>query len=186
MNRIPTEQTIDQLVHGELAWDDRNLVLQQIEEAPEMWRQLAIAFVEKQMLDEAATTYLNQPQAQPTNTKTLPARTHHSPAGMGPLWTAACILLSICAGIWLNTLWSGPSRPQPTEVVELDEEVGLEDALARCTGPEVELFRRELLREGILIDQTHDLRNVVLPNGHRVPMRLRGYRVEFLGAATYQ
>ncbi|MBX3442059.1 MAG: hypothetical protein KF774_06610 [Planctomyces sp.] len=101
------ELRIQRCVDGELAEQDQRSLLQELDQAPEGWRQLALAFVEQQVSRAACGVYL-QEQPLPAAASPPSAAAHSGRRAAASFrWTAVAGLLvalgvGVSAGHWLG------------------------------------------------------------------------------------
>ena len=198
MNR-ENQKRIQLLADGELSHDDRRQFLAAIEQDSELWREIAVAFVEKQVLDAALAA--DQIRLEPNYS--LPARNSDSNNRSAlPWWIgiAASLVLGLLAGVLWNSNPTAPSIAQhSTSIVrnndrtapndpasESHPKLRLDEALARSVKPISMEARRELLKAGYLINEVPQIANVQLPSGQAFEMPVRRFKIQYLGYAAYQ
>ena len=198
MNR-ENQKRIQLLADGELSHDDRRQFLAAIEQDSELWREIAVAFVEKQVLDAALAA--DQIRLEPNYS--LPARNSDSNNRSAlPWWIgiAASLVLGLLAGAMWYSNSTVPSiaensvstkrnddQTAPEEPVsEGRPKLRLDEALARSVKPISMEARRELLKAGYLINEVPQIANVQLPSGQAFEMPVRRFNIQYLGNAAYQ
>lgn len=210
------QANIQLLVDGELTHARRSEFLRGLSSDSKGWRDIALAFVERQVLDESLAA-----KKDPRQTSILvqmPAEKRKirpsSPSGKqldsrstrqwrsAALWSAtiaACFFIGLALGKWGNpsttsnrdsvaAIADTPSNPQPLAKTpqENDGGIPLADALARAVYPIPVELRRELMKRGYLITELDQLSKVQLPTGQLVEIPVRQVAVTYLGNATYQ
>ena len=198
MNR-ENQKRIQLLADGELSHDDRCQFLASIEQDSELWREIAVAFVEKQVLDGA----LGADRIKPEPKRPLPARNLDSNNRSAlPRWIAiaSSLVLGLLAGVLWNSNPTAPSIAQHSTSITghgdntapsntaSDEhpKLRLDEALARSVKPISMQARRELLKAGYLVDEVSQIANVQLPSGQAFEMPVRRFNIQYLGNAAYQ
>ena len=197
MNR-ENRNHIQLLVDGELSHDDRCQFLSTIDRGSELWCEIAVAFVEKQILDAS----LGGNPADIETAAPLATRQPTPKKQALPLWIAiaASLLLGLLAGTWWNSNTNAPSiaegptvtRNQDTTTASGNESNGgqpqlqLDEALARSVKPISLQAKRELLKAGYLIDEVPQMASVRLHSGQAIEMPIRQFNVHYLGNAAYQ
>jgi hypothetical protein len=199
MNVEINSGSLQRFADGELDDDQRNALLRAIDNEPVRWRELALAFVENQLIDQALGD--NRDTAGPVRLGAISRApvsraTGHSLSLQRRLLTkftlAASLVCSAAAGYLFGATWSLDSaivetamEPGSQAMVD-DVEMDFEEALARCSAPLFELSRDRLLAAGILVDPADRVMPVELPNGQRIEIPVRSYRVHYLGTSAYQ
>ena len=197
MNR-ENQKRIQLLADGELSHDDRRQFLAAIEQDSELWREIAVAFVEKQVLDGA----LGAAPARLEPKRSLPARNSDSNWRALPWWIgiAASLVLGLLAGALWNSNSTAPAIAEHSTSIERNNErtapndpsseslpkLRLDEALARSVKPISMEARRELLKAGYLVDEVPQIADVQLPSGQAIKMPVRRFNIQYLGNAAYQ
>jgi len=194
------QKSIQLLVDCELSHDQRRQFLASLEDSSSLWRDLAFAFVEKQILDDS----LGSNQSNIETATPLATRQPTPKKQALPLWIAiaASLLLGLFAGTWWNnnstapTMADGPTAihsPDTTSATGNESNDGqpqlqlqLDEALARSVKPISLRARREFLKAGYLIDEVPQMASVQLPSGQAIKMPIRQFSVQYLGNAAYQ
>ena len=183
MNAEFNSESVERFVHGELSITEQAAILKSCCDKSDQWKTLAMAFVEKQMIDDAASHYLSEHDAIAQVTLPHTPKLANRSAGF---WTCAAVACAAIMGVIVGANVSA-TKPADTRLVSHSQkEIELEEALARSDRPVVDAIKNDLLAAGVLVDPTHDLYKVRLPNGERVEMKVRGYRVQLLGGTTFQ
>ena len=198
MNR-ENQKRIQMLADGELSHDDRCQFLASIKQGSELWREIAVAFVEKQVLDVA----LGADQIRLEPKRSLPARNSDSNDRSALPWWIA-IAASLVLGLLAGVLWN--SNPTALTVAQHSTSImrhndgtaskelaaeelpklRLDEALARSIKPISMQARRELLKAGYLVDEVPQIASVQLPSGQAIEMPVRRFNIQYLGNAAYQ
>ena len=185
------EILIQRLVDGDLPSSQRSELIAGLK-SDGHWKQIAIAFVEKQILDEtigdvagaiAGEESRVDPSFRLTGYTARKIRISHFVAA------AAASVLLLAFGYWMGT----NEREQLVadrndDLVELDRSAPLEltDALSRCIAPIPERFRLDLLQAGYLLNEDEKLADVSLPFGGTIQMPVRSFDIRYLGASAFQ
>lgn len=204
-NRADDRPLMQQLVDGELSHSARSQWLSGVADDSALWRDLALAFVEKQITDEALCDFVqcdfvkDETSAQhPTQTQPIavkqstPSAGSHASRSRVLMWVAglaACLL----AGFFVGSEFP-ESRSIPMEVSNQVNEtpapavssIGLADALSRSNAPVPNEFRRALLKAGYALKDRQTIANVTLPSGGRIELPVRDVDVTFVGLSSFQ
>jgi hypothetical protein len=222
MNQITFGIQLQQLVDGELDHAERSRFLIRADNDAKAWRMIALAFVERQVLDEAfnrSPVCSGQLEIAPIpkldasqtggaisdSTVGLgmvpPRRKSLDPRNLRPVWwvaMSACLFIGLVLGNWSgrsssSALSSTENSTAKTIVAEpgvthadLTRTIPLNEALERSPVPFPVVFRRELMKQGYLVNELARLTKVQLPNGETIEMPIRQVDVRFLGNATFQ
>ncbi len=189
---------IQQLVDGSLSHSDRSNWLLSLDDDSTAWRDIALEFVQKQILDEAlgATGVLLQPTSISEKDIITRSKRPLKPLPAGTWWAIAA---SLVLGLWLGSLLfsGGPEssvasrspadRSNLAQPANLDNhQLLLADALARSVNPVSLDARRAFLKAGYVVDEQKTIADVQLPSGDLVQLPVRKFNVQYLGNATYQ
>ncbi|MEM7453033.1 MAG: hypothetical protein AAF456_01645 [Planctomycetota bacterium] len=185
---------IQLLVDGQLDHDERSRLLRSLADDSSQWREVALAFIESQILNEALNfddmSAMVRAEKQPVQDDVRLPSSRRTP------WIA--IAVSLAAGLLCGFLmFRGPApeavtQSDPAPVVNNTESnadpdsIPLEEALARSARPVSLDARRELLRAGYFIDEIREVADVELPTGKLIKMPVREFKVHYLGNAAYQ
>jgi hypothetical protein len=196
------------LVDGKLDHTQRSQWLDSLAKDSDQWRQIALRFVENQILDEAlqpdALLATKPPYTKTTNDRQGPEQRRSLPANV--FWLA--VAGSLLVGLLLGTLIpDGADRPEIAKtvvtepVVHSDVEsmdsgsigrtdtvlnLPLADALARSATPVSINARRAFLKAGYYVDESQQIATVELPTGKSIQMPIRQVTVRYLGQNAYQ
>lgn len=198
MNDLPIDLQIQMLADGELGHDERSELLKSMEHHPQRWQQLALAFVDNQVVQEA----IRQPAiTEPihTNLRRDSASSVKRQRGRfirGWLAMAVCLSIGLLSGMWIpgdesNTTQPGAMSqsddrtPAATEAARLTP-TSLEDAISRSTSPIPIRFRRQLLQAGYVVNERQTNETVELPIGGSIDIPVRQVQIQYLGLAAYQ
>lgn len=188
---------IQQLVDGNLSHTDRSQWLQTLDDDQLVWRDIALAFVEKQVLDEALSGIGDSAPAPRIDTPKVGGE-NHRPAKSTRQGTWWAVAASLAMGLWLGSLFF--SDHQPNQVASVNQPVPsnnlstnspndhlmLADALARSITPVTPDARRAFLKAGYVVDEQKTVADVQLPSGDLVQLPVRQFNVQYLGNAAYQ
>ncbi len=126
MNQELDEVRLQRLVDGVLNDVERRDFLASLEDRPEHWREVALAFVEEQIWSDV----VRAPEAKPSNVS--PAKSEPIPVKDRMSWLqriamAACLLVVLGAGVWIGQ-WKANRSATPSrdghrtdnQIVEVD------------------------------------------------------------------
>jgi len=197
---------VEKLVDGELDHSTRSQWLTSLSDDSPLWRDLAFAFVEKQVTDEALRdlriheTVVRTPAEEqikhelPDETRPINSRRHW----MTLAWIAglaACLLVGIFIGLKQSATTSTPAVVQNIEHKTLDDStqiqqgkssIELADALSRSVSPVPNEFRRALLKAGYSLQDRQTMTNVSLPTGGQIKLPIRDVNVTYVGLGSFQ
>lgn len=208
--RGDNSQLIQRLVDGELEHSARSKWLSELHEESASWRALALAFIEKQITDEAlrdfqiadapkdnnhdhASRFAEATSAKPSNTSLANLR-HNA---MWILGLATCLLVGVFIGSEMTTAPTDPVAVQTTDAPKQSEQPNkdrndptgtteLADALSRSGAPVPDDFRRALLRAGYSLRDKRTITNVSLPSGGQIELPVRDVDVTYVGLNSFQ
>lgn len=209
-NNAPDNQVlIDQLVDGELNHSTRSQWLSKLDPDSPLWRDLALAFVEKQVTDEAlcgfsmpAATIQQKPVGSHINTTGILAphsavHTRTENRRWRPLLWLAGLAACLLAGVFIGK--QSVSRPNMTVVENNDgsnessnldasakSTTDLADALSRSVAPVPVEFRRALMKAGYSLHDRRTITNVTLPSGGQIELPIRDVDVTYVGLDSFQ
>ena len=194
---MTNHETIQLLADGQLSHDQRSRFLDSISDDPGQWRELALAFVENQVLNEALheNAQVNRIHRSQKADIVNMQQADASPARrMSWLAVAASLAVGLLTGFLLFSGQSpesvSGSSPRPEvgtdTAVEVPDSIPLEEALARSARPVSLDARRELLRAGYFVDETRQVADVELPTGKLIQMPVREFKIHYLGNAAFQ
>ena len=195
------------LVDGQLDHAQRSHWLDTLAHDSNEWRQIALGFVENQILSESLQPVALLTTESPSE-KTM--KDGHSreqrPHVSRHTWLA--IAGGLLLGLILGTLVPDPADlPEVAKSVVVDSvnhsdsksikatsnegtetvlNLPLADALARSTTPVSINARRAFLKAGYYVDESQQIANVVLPTGKSIQMPIRHVTVRYLGQNAYQ
>lgn len=198
---------IRRLVDGELDHQSRSQWLAGITHDSPVWREVALAFVEKQLFDEALGTL--ETEEQPTASVEVVDEKQMSRADNDSLhrssavsWIAglaACFLFGSLMGYILNRQGDVSAmqviEPVPSKALLVKRSaaettvptpIGLADALSRSASPVPDSFRRALRKAGYSLSDRQRITNVSLPSGGQIELPVRHVDVKFIGISTFQ
>lgn len=190
------ETQLQWLVDGELDRHNRAELLEQCDKHTELWRQLGMAFVENQIVNEVCAgirktqhqQFLSEQAQEPKSDQTKSARSIPMTAWFVAL--AASLLLGIFLGGFHSSTNNDPllvhSNPNQKSPLEKPEFVDLADAISRSSLPIPTNFRRELLKAGFHVDELQRMTTVDLPIGGSVEIPIRHVEIKYLGSDLYQ
>ena len=205
-------ELIERLVDGELDHQTRSQWLSSIAVDSSLWRDVAMAFVERQLFDETLGALAFEDES-PTRievdgAKQIDGGRQLKGAADGSLhrsrvWSwiaglAACLLLGLLAGFMLNqndgTAATLVDDPAPSKAVLVQRSVEgqaaspieLADALSRSVAPVPDEFRRALRKAGYSLSDRQRITNVSLPSGGQIELPVRHVDVKFIGISTFQ
>jgi anti-sigma factor RsiW len=185
---------LQMLVDGALSHDHRSELLRGLDDEPGAWRQIAIGFLEKQLLDETLSPAGN-PKMTPTEIREPVVEYHTTrsgPSRWGWLALAACLAIGIGLGSLIPRDAQPPAVAQNTDVrqpkakTQTDDSLRLEDALARSIQPVSLDAHRQFLRAGYVVNESQKVADVTLPTGDLIQMPVRQVTVKYLGDAAFQ
>lgn len=192
--QVKHELQLQQLVDGSLSHSERSNLLLSLGNDSPVWRDLALAFVQKQILDES----LGKPGAMVTTEPGKVAlRKNHAPLSRG--WTYLAIVASLLLGLWLGSFFESSNQsplanqpevanntqdPGPSEIQ--NNQIMLADALARSVRPVSLDARRAFLKAGYVLDEQEKIADVQLPTGDLIQLPIRQFNVRYLGNAAFQ
>jgi hypothetical protein len=154
-----THQNIIRLVDGEMTPAERQAFLQNLDQnSPESWRDLALGFVENQMITEALRAHEEVPIAEPISIKRSPV---WSPSWLGA--TAAALLLGLIVG----AISMGPENSNSSDPITRTE-----DPPTTTADPSPVDRRQTYLTGGI--QPLEDLNSSLRDQGYQ-PRMTRGY-----------
>lgn len=201
---------IQRLVDGELDHSARSKWLSELSKESASWRELALAFVEKQITDEALRNFqiADTPKARNPD---RPSKLIESPSTgssssnslnqrgsvMWILGLAACLLVGVFIGSEMTTSSADPvaiqksdsQKPPRQPVKDSTGPAGtfeLADALSRSGAPVPDEFRRALLRAGYSLRDKRTITNVSLPSGGQIELPVRDVHVTYVGLNSFQ
>lgn len=190
------ETSVQQMIDGELAHDDRIRLVEGLEAKPELWRQVGLAFLENQLLCEtlkstdgenasnscSRTEHVGRPIVHPNRASRIPVI-----AWLTAM--AACLLLGVFVGSSSTTKGQSIAAQTPAEDDLTEHPVvnaEFADAIARSATPIPNHFRRELLKAGFLVNEVETLKTVMSPIGGSVDIPIREVEIKYLGNSIYQ
>ena len=191
---------VQRFVDGDLDAKSRQQFLRQVEQSgdAQAWKQLALAFAEKQILDQSLLALANAEMANaPMSVPKLAGRPNLYSFKKSPLLGIAALILVLLvgyvAGAWSTQLPGSASQldsgvavvnrvPDSIESLPL----ALSDALARRAWPIPDDFRRDLLQAGYVLNEDQQLEQVELPFGGTIEVPVRSIDIRFLGQSAYQ
>ena len=205
------KELIERLVDGELDHQSRSQWLSSIAVDSSLWREVAMAFVERQIFDETLVA-LTLEDETPTRievdgakqidggkqTKAADGSLHRSRVWSWIAGLAACLLLGLFAGFMLNQndgkAATRVDDPVPSKAVLVQRSVEgqaaspieLADALSRSVAPVPDEFRRALRKAGYSLSDRQRITNVSLPSGGQIELPVRHVDVKFIGISTFQ
>ena len=191
--QVKHELQLQQLVDGSLSHSERSNLLRSLGNDSPVWRELALAFVQKQILDES----LGKPETFLIEEPEVTLRPNHATSSRG--WTYLAIVASLLLGLWLGSFFenstNSPIANQP-EIAQknLDpssseiqnNQIMLADALARSVRPVSLDARRAFLKAGYVLDEQEKIADVQLPTGDLIQLPIRQFNVRYLGNAAFQ
>lgn len=204
MNNVNTNTDqilIQKLVDGELDHTTRSQVLSGIPIDSIQWKDIALAFVEKQIFDEAINSIEAVEESKVRVVECAPESVHSRGSRMHSLlWAAglaACLLAGIFIGSDLFTADQNPTAHQPpkskdsTELAETpdissENSIKLAEALSRSISPVPKEFRRALLKAGYTLKENQQMAAVQLPTGGQIEVPVRNVAVTYVGLNSFQ
>lgn len=200
------KEFIQRLVDGELDHQSRSQWLSSIADDSSLWREVAMAFVEKQLLDEALCTLAFEGETSErieaaTGKQVLGTANdslQHRRVASWIAGLAACLLVGLIAGFMLNqnngTAATQIDDPLPSKALLVNRSVDgsnsssieLADALSRSVAPVPDEFRRALRKAGYSLSDRQRITNVSLPSGGQIELPVRHVDVKFIGISTFQ
>ena len=211
------------LIDGELEHSERSRFLASVGSESKGWQKIALAFIERQLLDESFNPYSrystannNAPLATVAPTESivgivqdnvvngdvaLGKANRFAPKRIQLSWwlaTSACLLIGLLIGNWSG---GSPSISRTTNDNSIDKNanaetgithadlirtIPLSEALERSPAPVPIVFRRELMKQGYLVNELARLAKVQLPTGETIEMPIRQVDIWYLGTATFQ
>lgn len=190
--QVKQELQIQQLVDGGLSHTERSKLLLSLENDSPLWREITLAFVQNQILNETLGTGSTAGAATQRNER-------------GPVnvvsargWTFFAIATSLLLGLWLGSFFGDSTTPVAmnpdtihqnvkTELPKNDtNQMMLADALARSVRPVSLDARRAFLKAGYVLDEQEKIADVQLPTGDFIQLPVRQFNVRYLGNAAFQ
>jgi hypothetical protein len=199
-------ELIQRLVDGELEHPLRSQWLSSVAADSPLWRELALAFVERQLFDEALGALVSDDQPA-TRVKEVgereKVRTNNDSRSRSfrVSWIAglaASLLIGFLTGgiLYQGTDSTGMRIEDPAPLnaamesrgaeTQRSDSIGLADALSRSVAPVPNEFRRALRKAGYSLRDRQTITNVSLPSGGQIEMPVRHVDVEFIGISTFQ
>lgn len=111
------DQTLDQVVDGELDTPRRRRILGQLDRTSDGWRRLGLAFLQAQALREDLATMTRPPNQQLPSRS--PRRRSRRRSWAAPVAMAAGLLIGLGLGAMLPGVWPA-HRPGPAGIVAVD------------------------------------------------------------------
>ena len=197
MNNNTQSKMIQKLVDGELSHDARSQWMSGLSDGSETWRELALAFVEKQVIDEALegiTAEVPKAFVAPKNQIEETGSQRRARTLIWLVGLTACLL----AGVFIGAQYAAQnsdsvavkqdinSQPLKQDLQEHDAAIGLADALSRSSSPVPNEFRRALLQAGYSLRDQQTIANVTLPTGGQVELPVRDVDVTYVGLKAFQ
>ncbi len=197
MNKYSTETRIQLLADGELPDEMRNQLLRTLDDHPQLWRKVALAFVENQVLEQTfreSGDNRRQPEniAIPDIRKSENSLSIWETFGVKLVALAACMLIGWFIGANLGSSNSVTEAPDSkiadsaVQVQPVSTRLELTDALARSYVPVPADFRKSLLAAGYFLDEKQELAEVSLPNGNLIKLPVRQFNIHYMGSSAYQ
>jgi hypothetical protein len=208
---VNTDLLIQQLVDGELDHSSRTKLLKHADQKPQLWREIAIAFTEQQIINEALDFDFFDgvdeltPRTQETAGSTVLKTSNDVPKPSGQkrwLWVlglATSLLFGLILGQFLNqhnTLPVTQIRPSgisqnqgmPDSVPSdrFTENDRLAAIMERSSAPIPVEFRRQLLKAGYDVREKQKYESVSLPIGGSIEIPTRNIDITYLGISAYQ
>ena len=197
MNNNTQSKMIQKLVDGELSHNDRSQWMSGLTDGSETWRELALAFVEKQVIGEALEGIAEEVPKAFVAPKNQIEETGSQRRARTLIWLVgltACLL----AGVFIGAQYAAQnsdsvavkqdinSQPLKQDLQEHDAAIGLADALSRSSSPVPNEFRRALLQAGYSLRDQQTIANVTLPTGGQVELPVRDVDVTYVGLKAFQ
>ena len=197
MNNNTQSKMIQKLVDGELSHNDRSQWMSGLTDGSETWRELALAFVEKQVIGEALegiTTEVPKAFVAPKNQIEETGSQRRARTLIWLVGLTACLL----AGVFIGAQYAAQnsdsvvvnqdinSQPPKQNIQEQDTAIGLADALSRSGSPVPNEFRRALLKAGYSLRDGQTIANVTLPTGGQIELPVRDVDVTYVGLRAFQ
>ena len=197
MNNNTQSKMIQKLVDGELSHDARSQWMSGLSDGSETWRELALAFVEKQVIGEALEGIAEEVPKTFVAPKKQIEETGSQRRARTLIWLVgltACLL----AGVFIGAQYAAQnsdsvavkqdinSQPLKQDLQEHDAAIGLADALSRSSSPVPNEFRRALLQAGYSLRDQQTIANVTLPTGGQVELPVRDVDVTYVGLKAFQ
>lgn len=201
MSSTESRRKLELLIDGSLDLAEKNQWLRSLDEDSPVWREIAIGFLEHQVLDQAlndpiqlTTNLPGEKSAAPGLQDATRTSSRSRPRLMWWMALGACVLLG-----W--SLGSQPLDPSPSATNDdftgqlqspsessLDKtgRLPLADALARSVQPVSVDTRRAFLKAGYILKERQQLADVELPTGDSIKLPIRQFDVRYLGNATFQ
>ncbi len=202
-------QCMQKLVDGELRHDARSQWLAGLSYDSTLWRDMALAFVEKQVTDEALRDFVIAdavtrgskqsmiPIAIQASSLTTTDSQDRWRISMWFAGLATCLLVGFFVGAEFKTSLPDTndtqqmvaSRPAKLSTQGSDAPalaIGLADALSRSSAPVPNEFRRALLKAGYALKDRQAMTNVMLPSGGQIELPIRDVDVTFVGMNSFQ
>ena len=183
---------LQMLVDGALDHQQRSDFLRSLDDDFKAWREIAIGFLEKQVLDEALAHCQMAEPSLTSSSRQVEAETGPRRVRSAIFWLA--LAASMLVGLWLGSIL--PTGNSPTEIADnsrpsedivvADKSLPLVDALARSVRPVSLDTQREFLRAGYVLNESHELADVTLPTGDLIQMPIRQFEIKYLGNAAFQ
>ena len=184
------------LVDGGLNHSERSKLLLSLNNDSPVWRDMALAFVQKQILDESLRGLGAATASENDHRSELAVRRSHPTSARG--WNFLAIAASLLLGLWLGSFFENSTTPMamnpdsvhqdvnsdPPEIN--DNQIMLADALARSVRPVSLDARRAFLKAGYVLDEQEKIADVQLPTGDMIQLPIRQFNVRYLGNAAYQ
>ncbi len=188
---------IQKLVDGELSHDARSQWMSGLSDGSETWRELALAFVEKQVIGEALEGIAEEVPKTFVAPKKQIEETGSQRRARTLIWLVgltACLLAGVFIGAEFAAQNSDSvavkqdinSQPLKQDLQEHDAAIGLADALSRSSSPVPNEFRRALLQAGYSLRDQQTIANVTLPTGGQVELPVRDVDVTYVGLKAFQ
>lgn len=193
------EILVQRLVDRDLPATERQECIQRLR-TKEQWQQVAVAFLEKQILDETIGSFAGRSDriaaevipVSPSRRPDWPISRFHIRHLVAAV---AGAMLLLASGYWIGTGQSSGrvvdrsesiSAPATDRATEEKPFLNLTDALARCVTPVPDQFRLDLLQAGFVLNEDEKLTDVVMPFGGTIKMPIRRFDIQFLGASAFQ
>lgn len=197
---------IEKLVDGELDHSTRSRWLTSLSDDSPLWRELAFAFVEKQVTDEALRE-LQVHETVPRYPDKNAIRHEHSDSGtatnkrrhwMTLAWIAglaACLVAGIFIGLEQSASTAIPALVQNDGRESTDDSaqastanpsIELAEALSRSVTPVPNEFRRALMKAGYSLQDKQTITSVSLPTGGQIKLPIRDVNVTYVGLGSFQ
>jgi hypothetical protein len=200
---------LQKLVDGELDHQSRSMLLASLSNDSSHWRDIAIAFIEKQIMDEALNSQPAEATRMTNEQSTTQASASSDKAASSPidqrrnriqslLWAAglaACLLVGIFIGSEFQPESETPvshSSPElignkdATKPIAESPSFSLAEALSRSSMPVPREFRRALLKAGYTLEEDQKLTAVDLPTGGKIELPVRNVEVTYVGLNSIQ